>query len=41
MRSATPEKHFEMTYVVRSGHQNAFISHFCLQPETRTAYVVT
>jgi hypothetical protein len=38
---ATLEKHFETTYVVHSSHQNAFVSHFNLQPESRTAYVVT
>jgi len=34
------EKHFGTNYVAHSGHQNAFVSHFYLQPESRTAYVV-
>jgi len=34
------EQHFGTTYVAHSGHQNAFVSHFYLQPESRTAYVV-
>ncbi|MCX6559504.1 MAG: serine hydrolase [Candidatus Aminicenantes bacterium] len=33
------EKHFGTIYVAHSGHQNAFVSHFYLQPEARTAYV--
>ncbi len=34
------EKHFGTTYIGHSGHQNGFVSHFYIQPETRAAYVV-
>jgi len=34
------EKHFRTTYIAHSGHQNGFVSHFYLQPESRAAYVV-
>ncbi|MDD8027571.1 MAG: serine hydrolase [Acidobacteriota bacterium] len=34
------ERHFGTTYIGHSGHQNAFVSHFYLQPASRTAYVV-
>lgn len=34
------ETHFGTRYVAHSGHQNAFVSHFYLQPERRAAYVV-
>ncbi len=34
------ETHFGTRYVAHSGHQNAFVSHFYLQPESRSAYVV-
>jgi CubicO group peptidase (beta-lactamase class C family) len=34
------ETRFGTTYVAHSGHQNAFVSHFYLQPDDRTAYVV-
>lgn len=34
------EEHGGMRFIAHSGGQNAFISHFYLQPDSRTAYVV-
>lgn len=34
------EQHGGMRFIAHSGGQNAFISHFYLQPDSRTAYIV-
>ena len=34
------ERHGGMRFIAHSGGQNAFISHFYLQPDSRTAYIV-